>query len=72
MKQAITIRKCPKCGGNLFLDHDYYIEGIVVSWYEEETCLQCGYIKGVQLLNNKVIETTNYISMTNIKELALV
>ena len=28
--------RCPKCGGNIYLDND--IEG----WYEE--CLQCGYM----------------------------
>jgi hypothetical protein len=31
--------KCPKCGGNVYLDTDYY------GWYEE--CLQCGYTKNL-------------------------
>jgi uncharacterized protein (DUF983 family) len=29
-------RRCPKCGGNLFLYNDYY------GWYEQ--CLQCSLI----------------------------
>jgi predicted nucleic-acid-binding Zn-ribbon protein len=43
MKTGFTKRKCPKCGGNLYLDSDYCIEGSFISWYEEESCLQCGY-----------------------------
>ena len=27
MKTGFTKRKCPKCGGNLYLDSDYCIEG---------------------------------------------
>jgi hypothetical protein len=44
MKTGFIRRKCPKCGGNLYLDRNYYIEGSFISWYEEETCLQCGFI----------------------------
>jgi predicted nucleic-acid-binding Zn-ribbon protein len=32
--------KCPKCGGNVYLDNDYF------GWYEE--CLQCGYTRNLQ------------------------
>jgi hypothetical protein len=32
--------KCPKCGGNIYLDTDFY------GWYEE--CLQCGYTKNLE------------------------
>lgn len=37
MKRGGFVRKarCPKCGGNIYVDND--IEG----WYEE--CLQCGH-----------------------------
>ncbi len=37
MKRGGFVNKarCPKCGGNIYLDND--MEG----WYEE--CLQCGY-----------------------------
>ena len=31
----INRTKCPKCGGNIYLDNDQY------GWYEK--CLQCGY-----------------------------
>jgi hypothetical protein len=29
-------RRCPKCGGNMYLDKDYN------GWYEQ--CLQCAFI----------------------------
>jgi len=29
------LKKCPRCGGNMFVDRDIY------GWYEK--CLQCGY-----------------------------
>ena len=37
MRQLITGVRCPKCGGNLYLDRDY------IGWYEQ--CLQCSYMK---------------------------
>ncbi len=30
------LRSCPKCGGDVFVDHD------TTGWYEQ--CLQCGYL----------------------------
>jgi hypothetical protein len=50
MKTGFTKRKCPKCGGNLYLDSGYCIEGRFISWYEEETCLQCGFIYNGEML----------------------
>jgi len=35
MRGRFTQKRCPKCGGNIFLDRDLY------GWYEK--CLQCGY-----------------------------
>ena len=35
-KKAILTKACPKCKGDLFLDHDHY------GWYWE--CIQCGYL----------------------------
>ena len=35
MKGGFTRKRCPKCGGNVYLDRD------LRSWYEG--CLQCGY-----------------------------
>jgi len=35
-------KKCPKCGGNVFLDRDHY------GWYEQ--CLQCGYTRELEEL----------------------
>ena len=36
-------QKCPKCGGNLFQSEDPYADGYLISYYEHESCLQCGY-----------------------------
>lgn len=34
--------RCPKCGGNLYLDRDYN------GWYEQ--CLQCAYMKDLAVV----------------------
>ncbi len=34
------VARCPKCGGNVYLDRDHY------GWHEE--CLQCGYSRDMQ------------------------
>ena len=44
MKFGFTGRKCPKCGGNLYYNRDYYRDGSLTTWLEQESCLQCGYI----------------------------
>ena len=44
MRHGFTNQKCPRCGGNLYFDVDYLIEGRLISWFEQESCLQCGYI----------------------------
>ena len=44
MKTNFTNRKCPRCSGNLYFDMDYLIERGLISWFEQESCLQCGYI----------------------------
>ena len=40
MRTGFTKQKCPKCGGNIFVDREYSIEGAYV---EQAKCLQCGY-----------------------------
>ena len=40
---GFTNQKCPKCGGNIFVDREYSLEGSFVVWFEQENCLQCGY-----------------------------
>ncbi len=37
MRNIIAGVRCPRCGGNLYLDSDY------IGWYEQ--CLQCAYMK---------------------------
>jgi ribosomal protein S27AE len=34
-------RRCPRCGGNLFLDRDYR------GWYLE--CIQCSYTRELEI-----------------------
>jgi predicted nucleic-acid-binding Zn-ribbon protein len=41
--------KCPKCGGNIYLDSDLY------GWFEQ--CIQCGYTQNLQKVNRVNIET---------------
>jgi len=43
MRTGFTSQKCPKCGGNIFIDREYSLEGSFVAWFEQESCLQCGY-----------------------------
>ena len=42
MGKLTTQGRCPKCGGNLYLDKDYN------GWYEQ--CLQCAYMKDLALV----------------------
>jgi DNA-directed RNA polymerase subunit M/transcription elongation factor TFIIS len=42
MGKLKTGGRCPKCGGNLYLDRDYN------GWYEE--CLQCAYMKDLAVV----------------------
>ncbi len=42
MGKLNTTGRCPKCGGNLYLDRDYN------GWYEQ--CLQCAYMKDLAVV----------------------
>jgi len=42
MGRIKTGGRCPKCGGNLYLDRDYN------GWYEQ--CLQCAYMKDLAVV----------------------
>ena len=42
MRQIITGVRCPRCGGNLYLDRDH------MGWYEQ--CLQCAYMKDLAVV----------------------
>ena len=41
MRSSPATRRCPRCGGNLFLGRDY------MGWYLE--CLQCSYTREVEI-----------------------
>jgi len=45
MGKIKTGGRCPKCGGNLYLDRDYN------GWYEQ--CLQCSYMKDLAVVYQK-------------------
>ena len=57
MRQLITGVRCPKCGGNMYLDRDY------IGWYEQ--CLQCSYMKdlGVVYQSKKKEEKVTIVSI---------
>jgi hypothetical protein len=42
MGKTDTTRRCPKCGGNLYMDKDYH------GWYEQ--CLQCAYMRDLKVI----------------------
>ena len=45
MKTGFRNRRYHRCGCNLYLDKAFYVEGSVMDWqYDQESCLQCGYI----------------------------
>jgi predicted nucleic-acid-binding Zn-ribbon protein len=72
MKTGFTTRKCPKCGGNMYLGSDYCIEGGFISWYEEETCLQCGFIRSAEIPPRAVVAATMDIVTPTMKQLVAV
>jgi hypothetical protein len=43
-KSVYTDRICPRCGGRMYSDRSYYRRGNLAGWFEQETCLQCGYV----------------------------
>ncbi len=42
MGKAKSANRCPKCGGNLYIDKDYH------GWYEQ--CLQCAYMHDLKVI----------------------
>ena len=49
MGKLNTEGRCPKCGGNLYIDRDFN------GWYEE--CLQCGLIKDLVVVYERKKKT---------------
>lgn len=54
MGKSSRNRRCPKCGGNLYMDQDYH------GWYEQ--CLQCSYMKDLVVVyeKKKPVTITDY------------
>ncbi len=40
--------RCPKCGGKVYLDSDYY------GWYEQ--CIQCGHTQNLEKVSPVNVE----------------
>jgi hypothetical protein len=55
MTEGFVRKRCPKCGGNVYLDRDYY------GWYEK--CFQCAYTRDLK----NAIETQERVSEGNRK-----
>ena len=57
MTEGFIRKRCPKCGGNVYLDRDYY------GWYEK--CLQCAYtsdLKNVAEAREKTHHDSNRLA----------
>ena len=72
MKYGFVNQKCPKCGGNLYFDRDYCIEGSFISLHEEETCLQCGSMQKYLLQSKAVAAATGDKVMPTMRQLVAV
>jgi ssDNA-binding Zn-finger/Zn-ribbon topoisomerase 1 len=42
MGEVNVKHRCPKCGGNLYMDKDYH------GWYEQ--CLQCAFTRNLKVI----------------------
>ena len=57
-KRGFTNKRCPKCGGNVYIDLDLH------NWFEK--CLQCGHISYLpDLLKSGAVEMKNTASHSN-------
>jgi hypothetical protein len=71
MENVFTSRHCPKCGGNMYLDNDYYIDGLYIDWYKQMCCLQCGFTIDIKA-PRATASTVTGKAMPAIKELVSV
>jgi len=62
MGKVKTGGRCPKCGGNLYMDRDYN------GWYEQ--CLQCAYMKDLAVVfQDKEKKITELVPIKKVEEL---
>ncbi|MDO8568693.1 MAG: hypothetical protein Q7R57_08275 [Dehalococcoidales bacterium] len=59
MKEGFLHGRCPKCGGNIYVDRDIY------GWHGE--CLQCGYSHDLP----SIVEVKTRIVSTNSEQTAV-
>jgi hypothetical protein len=50
---------CPKCGGRVFIDQDYY------GWYSQ--CLLCGYLQNLEKVTAAPAKTSYAVSTQPVK-----
>ncbi len=69
MRKGFTNRRCPKCGGNIFVerDNDTGIAEDYHGWYE--WCLQCGFRR---YLKPTTLPMEEFEVIPAVKELAIV
>ena len=56
--------RCPKCGGKVFLDKDFY------GWYAH--CLQCGHLRDLDQIIESPAKTRGAVHASPTKSLAKV
>lgn len=62
MGKVKTGGRCPKCGGNLYMDRDYN------GWYEQ--CLQCAYMKDLAVVfQDKEKKIAELVPIKKVEEL---
>ena len=57
MRSGFIQKRCPKCGGNVYLDKDYYY-----GWYEQ--CLQCSHTRYLETIT----EVEEQVGKANLKQ----
>ena len=72
MKYGFVNQRCPKCGGNLYFDRDYYVDGGFFAWYEEGSCLQCGFIYDAEIPPKAVVVAKTDRVLPTIRQLVAV
>lgn len=61
MKSGFIGKRCPKCGGNIYLDRDYS------GWYEQ--CLQCSqmrYLETMVEVQGKITGNDRFLTCRNV------